>query len=171
MENYELVTINGLRYRLVPEKDCIQKQKTGYEKICGQKYWCSTMSSPKITSVFDDMYTWDTHKYKIGNYYNDQQLAIDNDRADEIFRRMRQWQALNDEAVDIYNPDIPRYMIAFNIDTKTLYARRDSQVYIHNHTIYFSTYDKATEALTIFYNDLTWLHTKYRRRLDEHTRN
>lgn len=163
---HKQITIDNTRYRLVPEEEYTKytKPRTGYEKIEGEgHYWRAYGNSAVGYSYCDETL------YHSGDYCNDEQLAIDNARVDEIYRRMRQWQALNDKVVDIYNPNIEKHYIYCDASNKELCVGT-IQFHIDNHVVYFSTVEKAKEALGVFRDDLIWLHTKYRRRLDEPVR-
>lgn len=41
----------------------------------------------------------DKAAYFDGNYYSDEKIAENNAKADRLLRKLRQWQALNDEPV------------------------------------------------------------------------
>lgn len=107
--------------------------------------------------------------YNNGNYYNDETIVENNARADKLFRCLRQWQAQNDKAISISdwkNNNILKYYIdydCFNDQPFVTYAIR----YRRPNTIYFTSEEKAEEAIEAFRDELLWYYTEYVQRLDE----
>lgn len=160
------IELDGKTYILVPEEAYNEykpeRARTGYERVrVGDEYFSNLF--PKGARKCND--NSDSSAYACGDYANDKQLYADNERAIEIYRRMRQWQALNDDAVD-YNRGLEKWYIYYDKTSgvlKTDYNRD----YIITFCVYFSSEEKAEEAIEVFKDDLIWLHTQYRRRLDE----
>ena len=73
-----------------------------------------------------------------------------------------QWQALNDEPVDFNNN---KYYISYNLLLKDFRIFYDDVV--KSDEIYFSSKEKAEEALEVFKDELEWYYTEFYRRLDE----
>ena len=161
---------NGKVYILVPEEayneDKPERARTGYERE-GKDTVYYFMDAMDILHSENEVYRpLNDFQYTSGNYYTDKQLAEDNARADSILRRMRQWQALNDVAVDRNASEI--YSLVWQRSTRDIRINiivKDKC--LDNFEIYFSTFEKASEAAKVFRDDLIWLHTEYRRRLDE----
>lgn len=101
--------------------------------------------------------------YNNGNYYNDKTIAENNARADRLLRCLRQWQAQNDKAISISdwkNNNILKYYIdydCFNDQPFVTYAIR----YRCPNTIYFTSGEKAEEAIEVFKDELIWYFTEY----------
>lgn len=53
--------------------------------------------------------------YDSGNYYSDYEIAKNNARADRLLCCLRQWQALNDRAINWKNKDIRKYTIRYEL--------------------------------------------------------
>ncbi len=154
----DTITIDGVKYRRVEEE---MKPKTGYERVDDwEKYYYSGM--PDNLDWHKDVYDGiDESYYDVGNYYNDKQLVKNNARADTLMRRLRQWQALNDEPVGAQN----RWIILYedeNFDVDNFGG--DCKIF---GSIYFSTPEKAKEAIKVFHDELLWYFTEYQQRLDE----
>lgn len=169
MSDIKLI-IDGKEYicRPVEETDTAaesERPRTGYERVNKeQEYY--TVYNGFYDGMPEDNMQEDDENYSAGNYYNDEQLAADVVRADTLMRRLRQWQALNDEPMDWRSRDNYRCYFDFDYD--------DMKICI-SHTcehrdfggIYFSNYEKAQEAFVVFRDDLMWYFTEYRQRLDE----
>lgn len=167
MNDIQLI-IDGKEYicRPVEETDAPERgrPRTGYERVNKeQEYY--TVYNDVYDGISEENMQEDDENYSVGNYYNDEQLAVDIARAETLMRRIRQWQALNDDAVD-WSKVNQKYYIAYNRMGDGFYifwdtAARDSGA------IYFTTEEKAREALDVFRDELMWYFTEYRQRLDE----
>lgn len=107
--------------------------------------------------------------YNNGNYYNDKTIAENNARADRLLRRLRQWQAQNDRAVtkkDWGNSLARKFRIKYNhFDDKLMMV--GEEYFQDVNVIYFSSMEKADEAIEQFKDELLWYFTEYVQRLDE----
>lgn len=111
----------------------------------------------------------DEQCYNTGNYYNDKAIAENNARADRLQRCLRQWQAQNDEAIskeDWEDNDKGKWCIIYGYGAEELYVNWFYNVRLHN-VIYFTTKEKAEEAIEVFKDELIWYFTEYVQRLDE----
>lgn len=168
MSDIKLI-IDGKEYICRPvekETDAAERgrPRTGYERVNKEQEYYTVYND-----FYDDMHEnnmqEDDENYSAGNYYNDEQLAVDIASAETLMRRMRQWQALNDDVVD-WNNVCEHYYITYNRKSDRFEilwntATRDFG------TLYFSSEEKAQEAVKIFYDELKWYFTEYRQRLDE----
>lgn len=84
----------------------IDKPKTGYERVeKGSTYFFNDgLSDMNRTKEEKDIV--DQGFYDSGNYYSDYEIAKNNARADRLLCCLRQWQALNDRAINWKNKDI-----------------------------------------------------------------
>ena len=93
-------------------------------------------------------------------------IAKNNARADRLLCCLRQWQALNDRAINWKNKDIHKYTIRYD------YAMNMFNV-IPNfcerclNDVYFTTRETAQRAINVFKVELEWYFTQYQQRLDE----
>ena len=92
----------------------IDKPKTGYERVeKGSTYFFNDgLSDMNRTKEEKDIV--DQGFYDSGNYYSDYEIAKNNARADRLLCCLRQWQALNDRAINWKNKDIRKYTIRYN---------------------------------------------------------
>ena len=162
------ITINGVEYIACPKETAAaetEKPKTGYERVkFGQQYY-SDGSSRSYYKETEEEYDMDDCNYRTACYYSDETIAENNARADDLVRRLRQWQALNDEPVDWGSVEV-KYFIGYDYDTERL-AVCCNWTSRHFSLIYFTTEEKAKEAIEVFKDDLLWYFTEYRQRLDE----
>ena len=107
--------------------------------------------------------------YNNGNYYNDKTIAENNARADRLFRQLRRWQALNDKAItkkDWEDINVGKIIIFYNYECcKIRIACRRTMR--HPNVVYFTSREKAKEAIEVFKDELLWYFTEYQQRLDE----
>lgn len=168
MSDIKLI-IDGKEYicRPVEETDAVESERprTGYERVDADED-CWYIYDERVEECYEDGCGNNDDIYAAGNYYNDEQLAIDNGRAEMLMRRIRQWQALNDEAVNWTGENSVKWAIYFDYDSEIL-ETQDACAYRDLGQIYFSTKEKAEEAATVFYDDLMWYFTQFRQRLDE----
>ena len=141
---------------------------TGYEgrEECNNKkhYFVNT-----IDLVIEDENTvlFDQNRYDVGNYYSDKTIAENNARADRLLRCLRQWQAQNDEPISVEdwnNESKKKWFIIYS--SEEMYAEYYYIMRLPN-TIYFTTKEKAEEAIEVFKDELIWYFTEYVQRLDE----
>lgn len=168
MSDIKLI-IDGKEYicRPVEENDAQERgrPRTGYERVNKKQEYYTTYND-FYDDISEENAQEDDENYSVGNYYSDEQFAADIARAETLMRRMRQWQALNDEAVDWRDVRKEKYCLSYDYDMRTITIgeRNDNRSLFD---IYFSTGEKAEEALDIFHDELMWYFTEYRQRLDE----
>lgn len=144
----------------------IEEQLTGYERVKKDEMYYLVDIYNNIMRVTEDNDQGDKQCYNIGNYYNDKIIAENNARADRLLCCLRQWQALNDRAINWKNKNIRKYTIRYD------YAMNMFNV-IPNvcerclNDVYFTTREKAEEAIEAFRDELIWYFTEYVQRLDE----
>ena len=143
------------------------RARTGYERVKPKKHYYASTRDYYCSAEREEMGTGlDADLFNKGDYINDEKLYNDRERARVLHDRLEQWQALNDESVDWDDTTVSKYRICFDywdyqIDcVATIYSREEG-------VIYFSTSQKAQEALEVFRDDLMWYYTEYRSRLDE----
>lgn len=107
--------------------------------------------------------------YNNGNYYNDKTIAENNARADRLLRQLRQWQALNDKSISVEDWEDHgknKWCIIYGYGLEKLYVDYFHCIRLHN-VIYFTTREKAEEAIEVFRDELIWYFVEYQQRLDE----
>lgn len=134
--------------------------KTGWERgELKQTYYTTDGESQPET-----YHSEDTEHYESADYFSDPALAADVARAQEIWRKLLRWQAENDAPVTWDNVNF-RYAIYYNnfygeISVASMISAQET------FNVYFNTAEKANQALKIFKDDLTWLFTEFKYRLD-----
>lgn len=145
------------------------KPKTGYERVEKGSTYFYNCSSDDIQGATDDKCVLDQEYYDSGNYYSNKIIAENNARADRLQRCLRQWQAQNDKPIsmsDWKNDNILKYYVdydCFNELFFVTYAVRRRSL----NNIYFTSEEKAKEAVEQFKDELIWYFTEYVQRLDE----
>lgn len=135
--------------------------KTGWERgELKQTYYTTDGESQPET-----YHSEDTEHYESADYFSDPALAADVARAQTIWRKLMRWQAENDVPVYWGNDAIDHYYIYYVHHSKTFYVGR-LYFWQDAFNVYFSTAEKANQALEIFYDDLLWLFTKFNPRVD-----
>ena len=144
------------------------KPKTGYERIKkGETYYVINTEDDSMLNITEFNDQTDERCYNKGNYYNDKVIAKNNARADRLLRQLRQWQAQNDEVIskeDWNNESKKKWFIIYS--SGEMYAEYYYIMRLPN-TIYFTTKEKAEEAIEVFKDELIWYFTEYVQRLDE----
>ena len=144
------------------------KPKTGYESLgTGETYYLVDVDDEITTMKYDSRLDRDC--YDVGNYYSDKVIAENNARADRLLRQLRQWQALNDKPIsqsDWEDNGKNKWCILYSYGAEKLYVDYFHYIRLHN-AIYFTTKEKAEEAIEVFKDELLWYFTEYVQRLDE----
>lgn len=145
------LTLNGKEYEVeltesqVSEIEGANKPKTGFEYGGLGMEWYVSDSLTDSEPIFSN-----------------EGLCKGYARAVNLFLKLSQWQAFNDEKVRAYQ--ISRFIITFD-------DRRLKPVPKHNSqrnllTVEFSSLEKARQAINEFCNELTWYFTEFKPRLD-----
>lgn len=134
--------------------------KTGWERgELKQTYYTTDGESQPET-----YHPEDTERYENADYFASPTLAADIARAQEIWRKLMRWQAENDAPVTWDNVNF-RYAIYYNnfygeISVASMISAQET------FNVYFNTAEKAEQAIEIFKDDLLWLFTEFKYRLD-----
>ena len=147
------------------------KPKTGYERgeECNDGYYYLVDVDSEVKRIKKTYSTLDRDCYDTGNYYSNQTIAKSNARADRLLRCLRQWQAANDRAISVSdwkNDNIFKYHIKYDCFNDFLLVVCTTRFRSPN-TTYFTSGEKAEEAIEVFKDELKWYYTKYQQRLDE----
>ena len=138
--------------------------KTGWERgELKQTYYTTDGESQPET-----YHPEDTERYENADYFSSSALAADIARAQTIWRKLLRWQVENDNPVYWGKHDgveLEHFTIYYDNFTKQLVIA--SPCYSQDaFNVYFSTEEKAEQALEIFKDDLLWLFTEFKYRLD-----
>ena len=146
-----------------------ERSRTGYERVKkGDVYYLVDIYN-NIMRVTEYNDQGDKQSYSTGNYYSDKIIAKNNARADRLLRQLRRWQAQNDEPISVEdwnNESKKKWFIIYSYSSEEMYAEYYYIMRLPN-TIYFTTKEKAEEAIEVFKDELIWYFTEYVQRLDE----
>lgn len=142
-----------------------EKKQTGWERAKkGTDYTCISLGAglcPEIDSYFapDDV------AFRTANYFTDDKLAENINRMQTIQRQLFRWQAENDVPINLNRKTISKWFFYFNINSKQIEI--DYTNYIKNYNVpYFSSKVKAKQCIEVFKDELTWLFTEFKWRMD-----
>lgn len=145
-----------------------ERSRTGYERVeKSETYYVINTEDDSMINITEFNDQTDERCYNTGNYYSDKTIAENNARADRLFRQLRQWQAQNDKAISVEdwnNESKKKWFIIYS--SEEMYAEYYYIMRLPN-TIYFTTKEKAEEAIEVFRDELLWYFTEYVQRLDE----
>ena len=154
------------------ELGLIANNNTGFEQVEYRDEYYSVNVLGGVDDTCDVGLITDKAAYFDGNYYSDEKIAENNAKADRLLRKLRQWQALNDEPVSKKDWDKEKWTIGYNHckdgSGHDIGLEPRCFLKIHNFgTVFFTTREKAEEAIKTFEDELTWYFTEYQQRLDE----
>lgn len=145
------------------------KPKTGYERVDEDESYFVDDTINDGHEVLGGGTLVNNLYYINGNYYNDKSIVENNARADRLLRRLRQWQALNDKSISVEDWEDNgknKWCIIYGYGLEKLYVDYFHCIRLHN-VIYFTTREKAEEAIEVFRDELIWYFVEYQQRLDE----
>ncbi len=142
------------------------RPRTGFERAKnGEKY--HSIVNGYCTEEYSD---WDKNQYDSGDYVTDGQLSDAREVSWSIHNMLTQWQALHDEPINWnvtnYKGSIKWKIYCDYSATKPLLCVKSENFYRDAWAVYFSTKEKAQEALSTFHDQLMWYYTEYLPRLD-----
>lgn len=147
-----------------------ERSRTGYERVeKSETYYVINTEDDSMMNITEFNDQTDERCYNTGNYYSDKTIAENNARADRLLRQLRQWQALNDKSISVEdwnNESKKKWFIIYSYSSEEMYAEYYYIMRLPN-TIYFTTKEKAEEAIEVFKDELIWYFTEYVQRLDE----
>lgn len=146
------------------------KPKTGYERVKkSETYYVIDTEYNSMSKIQELNEQEDEQYYNTGNYYSDETIAENNARADRLQRCLRQWQAQNDKPIsmsDWKNNNISKYYVDYDCFNELFFVTYAVHRRFLNN-IYFTSEEKAKEAIEVFNDELLWYFVEYQQRLDE----
>lgn len=142
------------------------RPRTGFERTKnGGKY--HSIVNGYCTEEYSD---WDKNQYESGDYVTDKQLGVAREVSWSIHNMLAQWQALNDEPIN-WNVAADKRSLKWKIycdysAAKPVLCVKSENFYRDAWVVYFSTKEKAQDALSAFHDQLMWYYTEYLPRLD-----
>ena len=146
-----------------------ERKQTGWEQVvdtCGDSFFTTDLPYNEPLEM-TNLHSWVAQAlYKYADYFSDKNFAQNIIQAQNIWRKLMRWQAENDDAVDWNNENSYKYYIWYDRDDKAL-KYDHKYVYCDMFMVYFSSEEKVKEAIDVFYDDLIWLFTKFKSRMDQ----
>lgn len=133
-----------------------EKKATGWERVESNEFYYRTDKSfyPDNNDTFDNQF------YKRANYFSSEELAESISRMQTLLRQMFRWQAEN----DVIFTSKYRWCIIYDTGYDEIVSTdtRANAGFLPA----FSCKEKAEECIKVFKNELTWLFTEFRWRMD-----
>ena len=149
-----------------------EKKATGWERVKKMEKY-NYISFDATSNLDIESYTpSDDVAYNAANYFADKHLAKNIIRMQTLQRQMFRWQAENDVPpilVKKGNKDPQRWRIRYNYGQKRLEPDCDyykESAMFPDFSPVFSSPQKAIECAEVFKDELTWLFTEFKWRMD-----
>lgn len=144
-----------------------EKKKTGWEMAYyGDHYYC--IGTYMIDDYPEAHQICDKGLFDNANYFTNKKLAESIYRMQALQRQMFRWQAENDVPVclsEISNDEWEKWGISYDYGADDFFVCRHNNV-AEPFMPYFSSKGKAKECLEEFKDELTWLFTEFKWRMD-----
>lgn len=139
-----------------------EKKATGWERVESNKFYY------RIDKCFypDNNDKFDNQFYKRADYFSSKELAENISRMQTLQRQMFRWQGENDAPIPIISKSNYKWGISYNSKT-TPKIHVNIKLSDEGFLPYFSSKEKAKECIEVFKNELTWLFTEFRWRMDD----
>lgn len=141
-----------------------EKKKTGWERSeQSQTYYVNYADGyGLVTESFDSI---DANRYEKANYFSNETLAKDIQRAQTLQRKLWRRSAELCEKVNWRNPKTEKYYIIYDYEDDELGV--DFCILGRGlEEIYFDTKEHAEQAMSEFHDELIWYFTKFKSRMD-----
>ena len=140
------------------------KKMTGWERLVLNTTYCTNIDGEtQYITEFNEIN--DDQRYNLANYFSDGILAEDILRMQTLQRQMFRWQAENDTTIIHDNYTTPKYYISYDCSMKG-FRVYSTTTHSHGFAPYFSSQEKAEECIKEFADELIWLFTEFKWRMD-----
>ena len=137
-----------------------EKKATGWERIKKDNKYCYWCGDDRVDKLREDCSTVDNNLYSLANYFSSEELFKNISCMQTLQRKMFRWQAENDVPI---RKSMDKYIICtdgFKLKCEKTYGTE------YPFLPCFSSKEKAEECLKLFIEDLQWLFTEFRWRMD-----
>ena len=148
------------------------KKATGWERVKKDSEYCYWCGDDRVDKLEENYLTTENNLYRLANYFSSEELFKNISRMQTLQRQMFRWQAENDVPpilVKKGNKDPQRWRIRYNYGQKRLepdcYYHKESAMFPDFSPV-FSSPQKAIECAEVFKDELTWLFTEFKWRMD-----
>jgi hypothetical protein len=170
----KLILENGkeIEIELTAEQEKLvvgEKKKTGYERVEEGEICFSSdpIEENGIGEMTDNYLAIYNSYYESADYYSDEEVAINNARADKLMRQLRRFAVENAENELDWKKDFYsqyKWYIYYSYEEQVIgidcnWTRRNFG------QIYFDHYETTQKAIDTFKDELIWYFTEYRDRV------
>lgn len=143
-----------------------EKKATGWERAEKGTNYIYISVKAGLCPETDVYVALDNVMFRAANYFTNEELAENISRMQTIQRQLFRWQAENDVPVNIKEAAFGcRYAIEYDTEQKHIWINYENY-YVASFIPYFSSKEKARECIEVFKDELTWLFTEFRWRMD-----
>lgn len=136
-----------------------EKMATGWE-LTYTNYVVDTTGK-----VFDGLPPMNQARYNNANCFASKELAENISRMQTLQRRMFRWQARNDSFIDTNDGNMPKWRIVYDVADGTITP--EMFYCLHSGFLpYFSSKETAKDCIEDYKDELTWLFTEFKWRMD-----
>ena len=139
-------------------------KQTGWERgKFRESYYAHDSRTTQHDIEVGDQY--DYERYSSANYFTNKELSENISRMQTLQRQMFRWQAEHDAPIAFKSFHDNKWEIFYDVYSKELMVT-DICFCVVGFIPYFSSQKVAEECLEAFKDDLTWLFTKFKWRMD-----
>lgn len=142
-----------------------EKKATGWERVKKDSEYCYWCGDDRVDKLKENYLTTENNLYRLANYFSSEELFKNISRMQTLQRQMFRWQAENDAPIPIISKSNYKWCILYNSKT-TPEIHVNVKLSDEGFLPCFSSKEKAKECIEVFKNDLTWLFTEFKWRMD-----
>lgn len=140
-------------------------KQTGWERgKFRESYYAQDSRTTQHDREVGDQY--DYERYSIANYFSNKELAENISRMQKLQRQMFRWQAEHDLVIGKYDDSIKKYYLYYDCKNKAIAIDYTYHIIDSAFSPFFSSVAKAKECLEVFKDELIWLFTEFKWRMD-----
>lgn len=156
------ITIDGKEFGLVPLESITdnekldKKEKTPYapyDRVLEKRIYYYIDDRNNVMWNIDDYMLVDNERYTKANYFNDKDFALLENKREILGRKIRRWQAQNDEPVNWENRYSNKYYIIYD-HAHHMLGVDHNMVRHHIDCTYFSSEKNAWHCLELFRKEI-----------------
>ena len=142
-----------------------EKKATGWERVKKDSEYCYWCGDDRVDKLKENYLTTENNLYRLANYFSSEELFKNISRMQTLQRQMFRWQAENDVPDICRKNDVTKYYFTFYTPLNKIEII-STQYYYHGFLPVFSSKEKAEECIEAFNDELTWLFTEFKWRMD-----
>lgn len=142
-----------------------EKKATGWERVKKDSEYCYWCGDDRVDKLEENYLTTENNLYRLANYFSSEELFKNISRMQTLQRQMFRWQAENDEPINRKRETQCKYYISYEHGTNDFIVLSGQHINL-GFLPCFSTREKAKECTEVFKDELTWLFTEFKWRMD-----